>query len=622
MPAAPIVLVSAEHAVALSERVFGPDDLPEMTMKIIVAETAGFCMGVRRAVDMAVDNAARTPGETIHTLGPLIHNNQTLEMLRGRGVEMLDEAKPIPHRATVLIRAHGIPPEKQQSLKGDGNLILDGTCPKVKTVHKVIAKYRSRGYAIIIAGDEGHAEVIGLLGYAGESGYLVQTPEDIDSLQLFDKVCLVSQTTFDRETFDAIARRVHDRYPNASVVIRKTICSATDRRQSEIKKLAQRVDALFVVGGKNSANTQRLANIARQHAAHVQHVETEKEIDWRPLAGCKTIGVTAGASTPNWMIKRVVDQLHFLHRTHNRTARGLLWRLIDSAANLNLFVALGGVAMYYVSCFLQQYPVTAVGASLAFLYMFSMYLWNSLASIETTSHLGISRHRFYSKRSRLLFCVAVICIACMLLLSITGGVTLFALMALTTIAGSIYHLTLVPRPLRRFLKYGNLKDIPTSRDLFVALAWAVVLTFLPQAENQAFAPKNSAIFFFFWAFFLAFLRSLIFDLRDIEGDRIMGRETLVTIIGEKRARQAIMAMLSLSLLSVLGYVAFSLTAAGGIRNARAATFLLQTPAIVYIWLFMRAKKRIAATRGSLFALLADGQFYISGLMAWLAGHML
>ncbi len=579
-------------------------------------------MGVRRAVDMAVDNASGGPQGKIYTLGPLIHNNQTLEMLRGRGVELLDESKPAPENATLLIRAHGIPPEKQESLGGRGHEILDGTCPKVKTVHKVIAKYRLRGYAIVITGDQGHAEVVGLLGYAGEAGRLIQAPEDIDKLPALEKICLVSQTTFDREIFDAIAVRLQERFGEAAVVVRKTICSATDRRQGETRELAQKVDALIVVGGKNSANTQRLANIARQYSPRVQHVETEREIEWERLDQCRTIGVTAGASTPNWMIKRVVDQLHFLHRTKNRSARNLFWRLIDAATNLNLFVALGSVAMYYASCFLQQFEATVTGGALAFLYMFSMYLWNSLASIEATSHLGISRHRFYSGRSRSLFGLAIISIVVMLALSYASGINLFMLMFLTSIAGSIYHLTLVPRPLRKFVKYGNLKDIPTSRDLFVALAWAVVLTFIPQAEARTLTIKLSAVFFFFWAFFLAYLRSLIFDLRDIEGDRIMGRETLVTIIGEKRARQTIMATLTLSLFSVFAYVAVSLGASGGIQSARAASFLLQTPVIVYIWLFMRIKKRLAAKKGSLFAILADTPFFLSGLMAWVAGHLL
>ena len=190
---------------------------------------------------------------------------------------------------------------------------MDGTCPKVKTVHRVIEKYKNQGFAIVITGDEGHAEVIGLQGYAGNAGHLIKAPDDVDALPHFDKLCVVSQTTFDKITFDEVAKRIKERYPASEVIIKKTICSATDQRQNETRELAGRVDAMIVVGGKNSANTKRLAHIARE-VCHgpVQYVETEAEIEWRALEHCKTVGITAGASTPNWMINRIVEQLEFL----------------------------------------------------------------------------------------------------------------------------------------------------------------------------------------------------------------------------------------------------------------------------------------------------------------------
>ena len=176
--------------------------------------------------------------------------------------------------------------------------MIDGTCPKVKTVHKVIEKYRKMGYAIVITGDEGHAEVVGLQGYAGGAGHLVHSPVDVDRLPHFEKLCLVSQTTFDKNTFDEVAQRIKDRYARSDVVIKKTICSATDQRQNETRELAARVDAMLVVGGKNSANTKRLAHIAREVCpGPVQYVETESEIDWRAIEHCKTVGITGGAST-------------------------------------------------------------------------------------------------------------------------------------------------------------------------------------------------------------------------------------------------------------------------------------------------------------------------------------
>ncbi|MBD3316927.1 MAG: 4-hydroxy-3-methylbut-2-enyl diphosphate reductase, partial [Chitinivibrionales bacterium] len=297
-------------------------------MRIIIAETAGFCMGVRRAVDLAVDHS--TGGSTkIFTLGPLIHNRQTVAMLRDRGVETLDEKTSPSPSARILIRAHGVPPQKREYYEHLGHPIIDGTCPKVTTVHRVITRYREQGYAIVVAGDEGHAEVVGLMGYAGSAGHRVQSPQDIDNLPDFKKVCLVSQTTFDRETFDEIAARLKRRYEGSEAIVRKTICSATNKRQKETRELASKVDAIIVVGGKHSANTLRLANICQKYAPITLHIENEQEIEWETLAGCGTIGVTAGASTPNWLINRVAEHLRFLSQTRKSGIGNAMRRFYD-----------------------------------------------------------------------------------------------------------------------------------------------------------------------------------------------------------------------------------------------------------------------------------------------------
>ena len=191
-------------------------------MKIIVAQTAGFCMGVKRAVDRALELSDDKSGGPTWTLGPLIHNKQTTDMLRQRGVNALDESNPPGAPSTLLIRAHGVPPDVMERYKSAGYDIVDGTCPKVKAVHNVIERYRKDGYSIVITGDEGHAEVIGLLGYAGDSGYLIQTPGDVDSLPPLDKICLVSQTTFGTELFDLIADRLRERFAD-SVIDRKSV---------------------------------------------------------------------------------------------------------------------------------------------------------------------------------------------------------------------------------------------------------------------------------------------------------------------------------------------------------------------------------------------------------------
>jgi len=587
-------------------------------MKIIVAQTAGFCMGVKMAVDRALELSDHKPA--ISTIGPLIHNRQTIDMLRQRGVSALDEDNLPAPSSTLLIRAHGVPPDVMERYRGLGYDIVDGTCPKVKRVHKVIERHRNLGYEIIITGDEGHAEVIGLLGYAGDKGHLVQGLDDVDSLPAFCKVCLVSQTTFDRTLFDRVADKIKVKYRDGDVIVKKTICSATDERQAETERLARSVDALIVVGGRNSANTQRLARIGQECGVHTQAVETEEEIEWEPLAGCRTVGVTAGASTPNWMIKRVCDHLQFLSQTKEKNALGAVMRLLDIMANLNLFVSTGAVAAYYLSCVMQGLPFSIAGGAIALFYFISVYLWNSLTSLKNTLHLDISKYRFYNKYPRRLFILSGACILAVLIMSFLikedSSLHTFYLMLISCFGGLVYHMTILPRGLRRLFPYKSLKDIPLSRDLFVALAWATILTFLPQTINGGLAVRPVTIAVFALIFVMSFLRSLIFDLRDIEGDRIMGRETLITIIGEKRARKSIFIMICVC----TGLLLIS-PAVMGHSYPGTMQFLFQAPVLVYAAVFVHLNARIRPHHSALFCMLADGLFYLAALGAFVSMGM-
>ncbi|MDG5813694.1 4-hydroxy-3-methylbut-2-enyl diphosphate reductase [Chitinispirillales bacterium ANBcel5] len=586
-----------------------------LKMKIIIAKTAGFCMGVKRAVDLAIEYSGQKSSD-IYSHGPLIHNKQTIDMLRQRGVETIDESTIPSSPSTVIIRAHGVPPSVAATYGQKGHQIVDGTCPKVRTVHKVIERHRKQGYSIVITGDKGHAEVIGLLGYAGEAGYLIGSIEEVDSLPPLEKVCVVSQTTFDRELFDTIAEKIQQKYKNGQVIVKKTICSATDQRQAETQKLAREVDALIVVGGKNSANTQRLAKISRDCGTPTQAIETEEELDWDALSQCNTIGVTAGASTPNWMITRVRDYLQFMDQTKKKSISNVSLHLFDIFANLNIFASIGAAVVYYVSCTLQGYPFTFKGAALSFLYFLSMYLWNSLASIESTQHHGISRYNFYSAHNKLVFGISAASIVAVLFLSASISTMVFYLMLFATVLGLAYHLTIVPRQLRYFLRYKKLKDIPTSRDLFVALAWATVLTFLPHVINGEIQLRATSVGSFVWIFILGFLRALIFDLRDIEGDRIMGRETLITIVGEKRARKAINLIIwACMALLLISPATISLEA---YRHLGTVRFLFQVPVLFYIAAFLRWNPRIRSNRSALFSFLADGLFFLAGAGAVIA----
>jgi 4-hydroxy-3-methylbut-2-enyl diphosphate reductase len=475
------------------------------------------------------------------------------------------------------------------------------------------------GFAIVITGDEGHAEVIGLQGYAGDQGHLIHTADEVDRLPHFEKICLVSQTTFDMITFDDVADRIRKRYASSEVVVKNTICLATNQRQSETRDLARSVDAMIVVGGKNSANTMRLARIASEVCrGPVQHVETENEIDWDKIVNCKSVGITAGASTPNWMINRVVDHLKFLDQTKKKGVANTVFSLFDFGANLNIFVSTGAIFIYCASCVLQGLKAEISGAVILFLYFFSMYLWNSLASIENTQHLDLSRYKFYHVRKKALYIVVTVTIVSILIISFFQNKYLFYLVFFSIAVGSVYHLTIIPRFLLGIIHYKSLKDVPASRDLFVALSWAILITFIPQVMSDKLVFTLSTWFCFSLIFILAFVRSLIFDLRDIEGDRIMGRETLVTIIGEAKIKKAIQIIIAAaivllftcSLILPMKKISFSFSIGNGL-------FQMQTVPLIYLFFFMLWNRKNRANRSVFFNLLADAQFYLSGLCAWL-----
>ena len=253
------------------------------------------------------------------------------------------------------------------------------------------------------------------------------------------------------------------------------------------------------------------------------------------------------------MINRVIEQLEFLDRTKKEGMFNTVRSLFNLLSNLNVFVASGAVFVYYASCRLQCFRPDISAMAILFLYFLSMYLWNGLANLENTKREGLSRFRFYHAHKTRLFAIAGIAIAFVLLISLLQGKYLFYLMVFSVLAGLVYHLTIVPKFLLAITRYKSLKDIPTSRDLFVALAWGILITFMPQVMAGRLEYSLSTWFCFALIFILAYLRSLIFDLRDIEGDRIMGRETLVTIIGETRVRAAIHLLILSAIASLIVY---------------------------------------------------------------------
>ena len=271
--------------------------------KILKADPAGFCMGVRRAVSLVEEELSR--GKRIYTLGPIIHNRQVLEKLRRAGVTVAEGPVEISEDCTLVIRAHGVEPETEQELKARGVSLVDGTCPKVKRSHRTIEEYSRQGYFVVILGDKDHGEVKGLAGRA-PCHRVVSTPEEAQDLNLPEKTLFICQTTVKQGEFDRIKEILLAKNPG--IVVKNMICPATKKRQEAVRELAGRVDAMVIVGGRRSANTKRLYQTACERGVPSYHVETADELPGE-MVKYDTIGVSAGASTPDDIIQEVVDHL-------------------------------------------------------------------------------------------------------------------------------------------------------------------------------------------------------------------------------------------------------------------------------------------------------------------------
>ena len=269
---------------------------------ITVAKTAGFCYGVKRAVDHVYKQAET--GEKTATIGPIIHNPQVIADLASKGVQVYDRVKDIPKGYTAVIRAHGVPKRVYEEL--EGRPYIDLTCPFVAKIHKIVHEHHQKGYQIVIVGDKKHPEVIGINGWCGDSAIIINSPdEQIDEDLSKKDVCIVAQTTIKKNIFVQIVQIL--KKTCKSTLIFDTICSATRDRQEEAVELAKASDMMLVVGGRESSNTRKLFEIAKQYCKNTYHIETYEEIPQKNTY--KKIGITAGASTPVRIIEEVVKAM-------------------------------------------------------------------------------------------------------------------------------------------------------------------------------------------------------------------------------------------------------------------------------------------------------------------------
>jgi len=286
-------------------------------MKIIVAPHAGFCFGVERAIELAEESAKYTKeGKKVFTYGPLIHNPQEIGRLKTLGINVLENEGQLDRDTVLILRSHGIPPQKERELKSKGVQIVDATCPYVKAVHEAVVKLVNEGYFIVLVGEKNHPEVLGTWGYLRDAkgeGIIVETLEDLKPALNKTKVGVIAQTTQNEQFFKEVVGELALWVQELKVI--NTICNATSVRQEEVRELAPKVDVMLIIGGKNSGNTTRLYKIAKSLNPNSYHIETADELKEEWFQNASTVGISAGASTPKWIIESVLKRLEEISKT-------------------------------------------------------------------------------------------------------------------------------------------------------------------------------------------------------------------------------------------------------------------------------------------------------------------
>lgn len=577
-------------------------------MKVKLAKTAGFCMGVRRAMEIVMEEANKAEGP-LFTFGPLIHNHQVLELLESKGVRAIDTVEGIGN-GKIIVRAHGIPPHKRRMLEESGLTVIDATCPKVTRVQAIIEHFTQKGHTAIIVGDQNHAEVIGLVGYSKTPAHVIQHEGDVSLLPELHKPFVVAQTTQDENNFKQVVRSLEGRFSDLRVF--DTICDATHERQQEVRTFKDHVDGVVVVGGYHSGNTQRLVQISEGEGIPTFHVETEKDLDKKALSQMNTVGLTAGASTPHWMIKTVIGEIEQIRGWRElgliRGARQALRFLVLS----NLISAAGAFSLAYGAAVLSGAGHTLIFSILAFFYIYAMHVFNRFLDKGASTYDDPDRAAFLRQHRKLLVLTGVTSIVAALVLAYTIGAITFLLLLGLSALGVIYSIPLVPKALKRKSRYTRIKDIPGSRSLSEALAWTAIIILLPAFENGGMK-WQAAIATALMVFWLSYARAILFSLFRVQGDLMVGTETLPISLGKQRTMHFLKIVLVIVALVLLLSPLLNITAP--------ATYFLLFP-LFTLSICLLAYEKGWLYPGLMLESLVEGNFLMTGMVVYIGQTLL
>jgi len=561
--------------------------------EIRLAKNAGFCWGVKRAIDIALE-ASGNSSESIYTYGPLIHNPQLIDLLERRKIHTLKELNGLVNK-DIIIRTHGVAPSTRKEIKDSGNKIIDATCPLVAKVQGMIKKFSGKGYTTIIVGDDGHAEIVGLKGFSKTPVHVISGAEEVEALPDYEKVFVAAQTTCGLKRYAETVSALEKKYAN--IEIGDTICEATYIRQDEIVKLAEESDLIIVVGGKNSANTLRLASISRELGVETLHIETEDELNMDDLSKYKVVGVTAGASTPKWLIERVVHKLELLvgKERYPMPKFAELMRLFIKS---NIYIAFSAVALAYINLTLMGIKPTFLLLIIPFSAVLSTYLAHQLFNASDMMISSPKKYYYHQKFKKSFWAIAVASFLGGLIASNEIGVIPTFLYTALVILGATYGNSRFQW--KRILEFPQNETFTLSRDMFAAVAWGIVTVVIPYIS----APSESLPFIpALFTVVAIYTRSVLSDIKDMTADQVIGKEALPVQYGTKKASLLLCMILAVATAIFITYHSLY----------QSTIYLSLLISITVLFLFIITSRSKAWASSTLFELSIDGHFFLVAL---------
>ena len=574
-------------------------------MKVEIGKFAGFCDGVKYAVEKTFSQASKN-NEEIYVDGHLIHNPQTLDMLEKTGVKTYEDTDDMSvlDDKTVIIRAHGISPERREALSSHAKKIVNLTCKYVAKIQSLVKKHSSLGYRVIVIGNPNHPEIIGVCGFAKDV-YVVYKDEDIDKLPEDDKKTLiVAQTTLEKETFNKFVSQIQNKYKNSELIIKNTICEATEQRQNEILEIAKRNDVVLVIGGSESSNTRNLYKIASniKPSFYVEFKEDLEKIDLTPY---KNVGIMAGASTPDWLIEDIAQTIK--DNYSSSFYRGIN-KVFDFLNYGYIFFSFGAFLMSYAIYDILAKPFQyRIGVIVALYYLF-MSLGNGYSNY-TIKISDKRRYLFYQKYKPAFLTIIIVSALIMFYLAYEVDIGILMLTILSTLLGTAYNISFEKNDrFNNSFFFRIFKKLVPFKAIIISIAVTTLLNGSILLLNRNILKENTLSYLFSVSivFIFMFIRQALIEIKFSQSDKIAGAVTLTTYIdSDKLAIITAIIPIILLISVIVANIFFS-----DFNNMKYFIPVLYSSIISFIVM----KRRVITSR-HLFSILIDSTLYVLFLAA-------